>query len=58
MDYFAGLDIAFSIAKAWWFAKAKPTRRRRRSPSNWPKRQLVVASCSRPDAWRRFCFTG
>src|SRR5271163_1737613 len=51
MDYFAGLDIsmdvrrmfAFSIAKAWWFARARPSRRRRRSPANWRKRQLVVA---------------
>jgi transposase len=55
MDYFAGLDIsmdetmfAFSIAKAWWLARARPGRRRRRSPANWRKRQLVVASCSKP----------
>jgi transposase len=55
MDYFAGLDIsmdetmfAFSIAKAWWLARARPSRRRRRSPANWRKRQLVVASCSKP----------
>jgi hypothetical protein len=43
--------FAFSIAKAWWFARARRRRRRRRSPANWRMRQLVGASCSRPDAW-------
>ena len=33
-------------------------RRRRLSPANWRKRQLAIASCSRPDAWRRSLFHG
>src|SRR3984885_10982036 len=45
--------FAFSIAKAWWFARARPSRRRRRSPANWRKRQVVIALCSRPDEWRQ-----
>jgi hypothetical protein len=32
--------FAFSIAKGWWFARARPSRRRRLSPANWRKRQL------------------
>src|SRR5208337_3223076 len=50
--------FAFSIAKAWWFTRVKRRRWQRRSPANWQKRQVVVASYSRPDAWRRSCFTG
>ena len=57
MDYFAGLDdismdetrmFAFSIAKAWWFARARPSRWRRRSLGlNCRKRRVAVASCVR-----------
>src|ERR1700722_2571251 len=50
--------FAFSIAKVWWFARARPSRRRRRLPANWPKRRVAAASCSRRGAWRRSCFPG
>src|SRR5271165_6403976 len=43
----------FSTAKAWWFARARRRRRQTQSPANWRKRQVVVASCSKRDAWRR-----
>jgi hypothetical protein len=52
MDWMRRL-FAFSIAKAWWFARARPSRRRRLSPANWRKRQLVVASYWRPNAHQR-----
>ncbi len=48
--------FAFSIAKAWWFARARRSRLRRRSPTNWPKRRVVVVSCSRRGEWRRILF--
>src|ERR1700722_11674551 len=50
--------FAFSIARAWWFARARPSRRRRRSPANWRKHRVVVGSCSRQDEWHQSCFTG
>src|ERR1700677_2336162 len=50
--------FAFSIAKGWWFTRASRSRRRRLLPANWRKLRVVVASCSRPDAWRRSSFTG
>jgi hypothetical protein len=34
--------FAFSTAKAWWFARARPIRRRRLLPASWRKRQLVA----------------
>jgi hypothetical protein len=34
----------FSIAKAWWFARARPSRRRRRLLTNCRKRQVVIAT--------------
>src|ERR1700689_5816540 len=42
--------FAFSIAKALWFARARPSRRRRRLPANWPNGRVAAASGSRPDA--------
>jgi hypothetical protein len=39
--------LEFSIAKARWFARARRRQRGRRLPTNWPKRPVVVASCSR-----------
>jgi hypothetical protein len=56
MDYFAGLDIsivetklisALSTAMAQLSTRASRRRRRRLSPANPRKRQLVVASYSR-----------
>jgi hypothetical protein len=51
MDYFAGLDISMDEThvcvldlKAWWFARARRSRLRRRSPTNWPKRQGLCHS--------------
>src|SRR5271155_3442966 len=50
--------FAFSTAKAWSFARARRRRRLKRSPANWRKRRVAVASYSRPDAWRQSCSTG
>jgi hypothetical protein len=65
MEYFAGLDIsmdethvAFSTAKASSFARARRHRQHKQSPTSWRKRRVAVGSYSRPDAWRRSCFTG
>ena len=65
MDYFAGLDISMDEThvcvldrEGWWFARVRRSRLRKRSPTNWPKRRVVVASYSRQDEWRRSFFTG
>jgi hypothetical protein len=65
MDYFAGLDISMDETHVCVLDRegvvvreSKTSRRRRLSPANWRKRQIVVASCSRRGEWRRSCFTG
>ena len=65
MDYFAGLDISMDETHVCVLDRegvvvreSKTNSRRRLSPATWRKRQLVAASCSRPDAWRRSFFTG
>jgi hypothetical protein len=65
MDYFAGLDISTDETHVCAFdregmvvAKARRSRLRRRSPTNWPKRRVVVASYSKRGEWRRSCSTG
>ena len=50
--------FAFSIAKAWWFTRARRRRRQRRSPANWRKRRSVVASYSRRGRSRPILFHG
>jgi hypothetical protein len=50
--------FAFPAGKARSFTRARQRRRRKRSPMSWRKRQAVVASYSKPDAWRQSCFTG
>ena len=59
MDYFAGLDISMDETHVCVLEsegvvvreEQHRNRRRRRSPANWRKRQVVIASCSRPDGW-------
>jgi hypothetical protein len=65
MDYFGGLDISMDEThvcvvdrEGVVLRESRPSRRRKQSQMSWRKRQLVVASCSRPDAWRRSFFTG
>ena len=66
MDYFAGLDISMDETHVCVLDREGVVVREsktavdgaRRSPPNCRKRQVVVASCSRLDAWRRSCFTG
>jgi sugar (pentulose or hexulose) kinase len=65
MDYFAGLDISTDETHVCVLDREGVVVRESKTEStaeaiagDWRKRQLVVASCSRPDAWRRSCFTG
>ena len=65
MDYFAGLDISMDEThvcvvdrEGVVVRESKIRRRQTRSPANWPKRRVVVTSCSRLGGWRRSCFTG
>jgi hypothetical protein len=64
MDYFAGLDISMDKThvcvldrEGVVIRESRPSRQRRRSSTNWPKRRVAVASCSKLGAWRRSCFT-
>jgi hypothetical protein len=62
MDYFAGLDISMDETHVCVLDREGVVVRESKTAStaeaNWRMRQLVVASCSRPDAWRRSFFTG
>ncbi len=65
MDYFAGLDISMDETHICVLDRegavvyeSKTESTAQASPMNWPKRRVVVESCSRQDEWRRSSFTG
>ena len=66
MDYFAGLDISMDETHVCVLDREGVVVRESKTAStaagdrrsNWRKRQVVVASYSRRDEWRRSCSTG
>jgi hypothetical protein len=65
MDYFAGLDISMDETHVCVLDREGVVVRESKTESTaeaiageLAKAPTFVASCSRPDAWRRSCFTG
>ena len=65
MDYFAGLDISMDEThvcvldrEGMVVRESKAESTAQASPTNWPKRLVVVASSSRRGEWRPSCSTG
>ena len=65
MDYFAGLDISMDEThicvvdrEGVVVYESKTASTAQAIAGDWRKRQAVVGSYSRPDAWRRSCSTG